>query len=66
MNVVSVKLNDAAALPKDVKRFNDFCKTNKTTDKNTNSCQVSMESVMGYILGSSEFTEIDYNCEETF
>ena len=66
MNIVSVKLNDVAAFPQDVKKFNDFCQSNKTTDKNTNSCQVSMKSALGFNLGSSEFTEIDYNCEESF
>ena len=65
IKIVSVKLNDIAAYPNDITKFNNFCKDNRTAKKNSNSCHVSMFTVMGYTLGSNEFTEIDYSCEET-
>lgn len=66
MKVVEVLLNNISAYPADVEKFEKYCQSNKTSTKDMHTCSVSMNLVMGFTLGSTEFTEIEYTCEETY
>lgn len=65
ITVAVVKLNDVNAYPSDVAKFNRFCQSRQTKDKDTISCDVSMSLILGFTLGSTEYTEVEYTCEDT-
>eukprot|EP00112_Aurelia_sp_Birch-Aquarium-sp1_P022394 Seg63.1 transcript_id=Seg63.1/GoldUCD/mRNA.D3Y31 product="hypothetical protein" protein_id=Seg63.1/GoldUCD/D3Y31 len=64
LSITKVTLNDVPAFKQDISKFNKFCRSNTKTTEQLKECSVSMNLVLGVKLLESEFTELEYSCEE--